>query len=253
MKPTAIIASAIIALGLLALGLCIRSGIDFAASRDRTVDVRGLAEREVPANVVTWPIMFKEVGNSLPTVYANVSATNQRIVDFLKANGITDQEISIGAPKVQDLTTDRYNNQPLPYNYAITSVVTVSSGKVKEIHALINRQGELFAQGIAITNDYNYQITYDFTDLNSIKPEMIAEATKNAREAAKKFADDSESSLGKIKTARQGQFTIDDRDATTPSSLSLLEGEAPGYHPTLAHQLSVVLGTSSPTDKATQL
>lgn len=178
MKPTAIIASAIIALGLLALGLCIRSGIDFAASRDRTVDVRGLAEREVPANVVTWPIMFKEVGNSLPTVYANVSATNQRIVDFLKANGITDQEISIGAPKVQDLTTDRYNNQPLPYNYAITSVVTVSSGKVKEIHALINRQGELFAQGIAITNDYNYQITYDFTDLNSIKPEMIAEATK---------------------------------------------------------------------------
>ena len=216
MKPTAIIASAIIALGLLALGLCIRSGIDFAASRDRTVDVRGLAEREVPANVVTWPIMFKEVGNSLPTVYANVSATNQRIVDFLKANGITDQEISIGAPKVQDLTTDRYNNQPLPYNYAITSVVTVSSGKVKEIHALINRQGELFAQGIAITNDYNYQITYDFTDLNSIKPEMIAEATKNAREAAKKFADDSESSLGKIKTARQGQFTIDDRDATTP-------------------------------------
>lgn len=216
MKPTPIIASAIISLGLLALGLCIRSGIDFAASRDRTVDVRGLAEREVPANVVTWPIMFKEVGNSLPTVYANVSATNQRIVDFLKSNGITDQEISIGAPKVQDLTTDRYNNQPLPYNYAITSVVTVSSGKVKEIHALINRQGELFAQGIAITNDYNYQITYDFTDLNSIKPEMIAEATKNAREAAKKFADDSESSLGKIKTARQGQFTIDDRDSTTP-------------------------------------
>lgn len=216
MKQTAIIASAILALGLLALGLCIRSGIDFAASRDRTVDVRGLAEREVPANVVTWPIMFKEVGNSLPAVYANVSATNQRIVDFLKSNGLTDQEISIGAPKVQDLTTDRYNNQPLPYNYAITSVVTVSSRKVKEVHALINRQGELFAQGIAISNDYNYQITYDFTELNSIKPEMIAEATQNAREAAKKFADDSDSSLGKIKTARQGQFSIEDRDATTP-------------------------------------
>ena len=209
MKPTAIIASVILALGLLALGLCIRSGIDFAASRDRTVDVRGLAEREVPANVVTWPIMFKEVGNSLPAVYANVSATNQRIVDFLKSNGLTDQEISIGAPKVQDLTT-------LPYNYAITSVVTVSSRKVKEVHALINRQGELFAQGIAISNDYNYQITYDFTELNSIKPEMIAEATQNAREAAKKFADDSDSSLGKIKTARQGQFSIEDRDATTP-------------------------------------
>ena len=84
------------------------------------------------------------------------------------------------------------------------------------MHALINRQGELFAQGIAISNDYNYQITYNFTELNSIKPEMIAEATQNAREAAKKFADDSDSSLGKIKTARQGQFSIEDRDATTP-------------------------------------
>ena len=84
------------------------------------------------------------------------------------------------------------------------------------IHGLINRQGELYAKGIAITTDYSTSITYDFTDLNSIKPEMIAEATRNAREAAEKFADDSDSRLGKIKTARQGQFSIEDRDATTP-------------------------------------
>lgn len=216
MKQNSIIAAAVIAVGLLALGLCLRSGLDSFSSRDRVVDVRGLAEREVDANVVTWPIMFKEVGNDLPSVYARVAATNSQIIAFLTQNGIDSTEISVGAPSVRDLQTDRYSNQPLPYNYAVTSVVTVSSGKVKAVHSLINRQGELLSRGIAISNDYSTQITYDFTDLNSIKPEMIAEATRNAREAAKKFADDSDSELGKIKTARQGQFSIEDRDATTP-------------------------------------
>ncbi|MBD5375999.1 MAG: SIMPL domain-containing protein [Bacteroides sp.] len=216
MKLAPVIGSVVIAAGILALGLCIRSGLKSFSDRDRVVDVRGLAEREVNANQVTWPILFKEVGNNLPSVYNKVSATNRQIIDFLTSNGIDSAEISIGAPTVRDLQTDRYNNMPLPYNYALTSVVTVSSDKVKQVHSLINRQGELFSKGIAIGTDYNYQITYSFTDLNTIKPEMIAEATRNAREAAKKFADDSDSRLGKIKTARQGQFTIDDRDATTP-------------------------------------
>ncbi|MDE6049579.1 MAG: SIMPL domain-containing protein [Paramuribaculum sp.] len=215
-KSSTIIAALLIATGLLALGLCLRSGIASFSARDRVVDVKGLAEREVAANKVTWPIMFKEVGNDLPTVYQKVTDTNAQIVNFLKSNGLTDQEISIGAPSVQDLTTDRYNNNPLPYNYAVTSVVTVSSAQVREVHSLINRQGELFSKGIAITSDYNTRISYDYTDLNSIKPEMIAEATENAREAAKKFAEDSNSRLGKIKTARQGQFSIEDRDPTTP-------------------------------------
>lgn len=209
-------ASLLIAAGLVGLGLCIRSGIKSFGDRERVVDVRGLAEMEVDANLVTWPIMFKEVGNDLPAVYERVSVTNGKIIDFLKANGITEDEISVGAPQVRDLQADRYSNQPLPYNYALTSVVTVSSSKVKEVHSLIIRQGELFSQGIAISNDYQYQISYDYTDLNSIKPKMIETATRNAREAAIKFAEDSESRLGKIKTARQGQFTIDDRDATTP-------------------------------------
>ncbi len=215
-KINTIASALLIAAGLLSIGLCLRSGLNSFSNRDRVVDVKGLAEREVAANKVTWPIMFKEVGNDLPSVYQKVTATNSQIVDFLKANGLTDEEISIGAPSVQDLTTDRYNNSPLPYNYAVTSIVTVSSSNVREVHGLINRQGELFSKGIAITSNYNTVISYDYTDLNSIKPEMIAEATGNAREAAKKFAEDSDSRLGKIKTARQGQFTIEDRDPTTP-------------------------------------
>lgn len=206
----------VIALGLLALGLCIRSGLRAIPDSQRTVDVRGLATREVPANRVTWPIVFKQVGNDLPTVYEQVSSTNDAIVKYLKDNGISDSDISISAPSMTDLTTDRYNTQPLPYNYSVQSVVTVSSDKVDKVRELINRQGELLRRGIAIQSDYSYPITYEYTELNSIKPEMIAEATKNAREAANKFAEDSESTLGKIKSAYQGQFSIEDRDNYTP-------------------------------------
>lgn len=215
-KKSIIIASAVIALGLAIMGNCIRSGLKSFNDSQRTVEVRGLSTREVPATQVTWPIVFKQVGNELPQVYATVAQTNDTIVAFLRANGIAQKDISVSAPQMTDLSTDRYNNQPIPFNYSVTSVVTVSSADVDKVRALINRQGELMQRGIPIATDYSNPITYSYTDLNIIKPEMIAEATKNAREAAEKFADDSESRLGKIKEARQGQFTIDDRDAYTP-------------------------------------
>lgn len=218
MKSSSIITGTIVAIGLLALGLCVRSGLrTFNWGSQRTVEVRGLATREVNANRVTWPIVFKETGNDLPMVYNSVTATNDIIVNFLKTNGIPESEISISAPEVTDLRADRYNIQPIPYNYSVQSVVTVSSGQVDKVRQLINRQGELLSRGIAIiAQDYSNRIVYEYTELNSIKPEMIAEATKNAREAAKKFADDSQSELGKIKSAHQGQFSIEDRDAYTP-------------------------------------
>ncbi len=218
MKTSTVITATIVALGLLASGLCVRSGLrTFNWGSQRTVEVRGLATREVKANKVTWPIVFKETGNDLPSVYSSVTATNASIVKFLKSNGVTDSEISISAPQVNDLRADRYNTQPIPYNYSVQSVVTVSSAQVDKVRDLINRQGELLSQGIAIiASDYSNRTVYEYTELNSIKPEMIAEATKNAREAAKKFAEDSQSELGKIKNARQGQFSIEDRDAYTP-------------------------------------
>lgn len=217
MKINAILASAIIAAGLLALGLTIRSGLCSFTDNQRSVDVRGLAEREVPANKVTWPILFRLAGDNLPTVYSNVADTNRKIEQFLTQNGVEASEISVGAPKMED-QSNNYNYKPgITPRYAITSVVTISSGKVDLVRDLINRQGELLSQGIPVgANEYGNSVTYEFTGLNDIKPEMIAEATKAAREAAAKFADDSSSRLGKIKTARQGQFSIEDRDQYTP-------------------------------------
>ncbi|MBD5346385.1 MAG: SIMPL domain-containing protein [Bacteroides sp.] len=204
-------------IGLVTLGFCIRNGLKSFTENSRTVDVRGLAEREVPANHVTWPIVFKLSGNDLPTVYANVSTTNSTVVNFLKDNGLTDSEISVGAPKMED-NIDNYNYKPgLTARYAITSIVTVSSDQVQKVRELILRQGDLLGMGIPVqAQDYGNTISYEFTGLNDIKPAMIAEATENAREAAKKFSDDSGSDLGKIKNARQGQFSIEDRDAYTP-------------------------------------
>ncbi len=212
-----IISSAIIALGVIILGLCVKAGIDNFSSRERVVTVRGLAEKEVKANKVTWPIVCKEIGNDLPNIYTKIKSTNDAIIKFLTSNGVTTDEIVVIAPEIIDLQAERYSSNNHAYRYNVTSVITVTSTNVDNIRILIDRQTELLKQGIAITaGDYNYQTMYDYTDLNEIKPEMIADATRNAREAANKFAADSESSLGKIKTASQGQFSIENRDPYTP-------------------------------------
>lgn len=216
MTNRVIIAAGVLAVGLLALGLCIRGGLKSFNDSQRIVEVRGLSEREVPADQVTWPISFKLTGNELPAIYAQVTSNDNVIVEFLRSNGIAEKDISVSAPQVNDLSADRYNSQPIPFNYSVTSVVTVSSSQVDKVRALINRQGELLQKGIPISTDYSNPITYKFTGLNGIKPEMIAEATKNAREAAEKFASDSDSKIGKIKEARQGQFEVNDRDSYTP-------------------------------------
>ena len=230
-KPEAII----LAIGMLIMGYFIKNGLDTFAGKDRVVTVKGLAEMEVPANKVTWPLMYKEVGNDLPALYNKINNTNQTIVTFLKQKGITEQEISINAPELIDLQADRYNSNPIQFRYNITTVITVTSDKVELVRNLIKEQSELLKQGIAITGgDYRYNVQYDFTGLNAVKPQMIEEATKNARAAAIKFAKDSDSELGKIKRAYQGQFSIEDRVHREYDDISGISGifksfsDAPG-------------------------
>ena len=207
----------VLAIGLVALGAQIKQGIDNFVNKDRVVTVKGLAEMEVPANKVTWPLIYKEVGNDLSTLYNKINDTNKAIVNFLKKKGISESEISINAPEIIDMQAERYNSNPVPYRYNVTTVITVTSNKVDLVRSLISEQSELLKQGIAITGgDYRYNIQFDYTSLNEIKPQMIEEATKNAREAAQKFAKDSDSELGKIRRAYQGQFSIENRDANTP-------------------------------------
>lgn len=212
-----VIAAIIIAIGLFLLGNRIASGLENALGDERTVSVRGLSERIVPADKVVWPLVYKEVGNDLEALASQVNNKNKIIIDYLKTKGISDDEISVSPPEIIDLQAERYVNQNIPYRYNLRTIITVSSKQVDLVRNLINEQGELLDKGIAIVSgEYDAQIDYQFTGLNELKPDMIAEATRNARQAAEQFASDSDSKLGKIKTASQGQFSITSRDQYTP-------------------------------------
>lgn len=207
----------LIAIGLFLVGYQIKTGITGFRDKDRIVSVKGLAEMEVQADKVIWPLMYKELGNDLLVLYNTMNAKNKLIVSFLKKNGIAEEEITIAPSEILDMQAERYNSTPSTYRYNATSVITVTSKNVLKVRKLMSEQSELLKQGIAIAGgDYRYSVVYDFTALNKVKPQMIEEATKNARVAADKFAHDSESELGKIRDASQGQFTISDRDANTP-------------------------------------
>ncbi|MBR1719840.1 MAG: SIMPL domain-containing protein, partial [Phocaeicola sp.] len=153
--------AAIIAVGLLLMGLFIKSGLNSFSNKDRGVQVKGLAEIEVPANKVIWPLVYKEVGNDLIALYNKINKTNSAIVDFLKQKGIDESEISINAPSIQDKQADRYDNSIVQYRYNVTAVITVTSDKVDLVRKLIAEQSELLKQGIAIVGgDWEYKVLY---------------------------------------------------------------------------------------------
>lgn len=209
--------SAIIAAGIIILGLCVKSGIDGFTNKDRKVTVKGLAETEVEADKVTWPILTKELGNDLPGLYERINATTAKVKSFLKSNGIEDSEISVNAPVVVDLNAERYGVAKHDYRYNITSTVTVTSRKVKLVRGIIARQGELLKQGVAVVEGgYGNEVSYEYVSFQKMKPKMMQEAIKNAELTARQFAENSNSRLNKIMTADQGQFSIDNRDSNTP-------------------------------------
>ncbi len=216
-KSDLIPAAFLLGLAIVLLGIFLRGGILKFKESERVVTVKGLSEREVAADKVIWPLVYKEVGDDLPGLYRTLESKNAKIVSFLVTNGIDAAEISVAPPNIIDLEAERYASPQIRYRYNATSVLTVSTDKVEAVRGLMARQGDLIAQGIAVTGgDYQYNIQYLYNGLNDIKPSMIEEATKNARMAAEKFASDSDSKLGKIKTASQGQFSISDVDASTP-------------------------------------
>lgn len=202
--------------GLLALGTCIIIAVGKFTGSKRTVNVKGLATQEVMADHVIWPLVIQDVDNDLVKLYSSMDAKTKEIVSFLTGNGVSSDEISVSAPTVYDRTANRYSNEYIAMRYQMQQVVTVSSDNVTLIKDLVLKQGELLKKGIAVSNDYEYSVQYDFNGLNDLKPGMVEIATRNAREVAQKFANDSGSKLGKIQTASQGQFSIYDRDSNTP-------------------------------------
>ena len=210
------IESLVICAGLVVLGIFIYFGFATLATRDRSVEVRGFSERTVKANKVVWPIPFKNAGGDLNDLYDQSSRSMTLIRKYLRQNGVPDSEITVSSPQVNDNWSEGYANHNQVSHYTIKQVCTVTSSSVDRISGLMGHMQELLKMGVPVSSDYSNAVSYEYTLLDSIKPQMIAEATHSARAAAEKFARDSESRIGKIRHATQGYFSIEDRDQYTP-------------------------------------
>ena len=213
MKENRLMAAAMIAVGIVCLGWFVKAGIDNFANKDRHVTVKGLAEREVPADKVTWSIGTKVTGNDLPLLYESINQQTDKIKSFLKHNGLDEKEITVNPPTINDLEAREWGENNKSFRYIVSTTITVATGKVEQVNKAIFRQAELLKQGVAIENS-NAQ--YDYASFQQMKPEMMAEAIKNAQKTAEQFAEASNARLGGIQTAGQGQFEIDNRDENTP-------------------------------------
>ena len=216
-KPASLILGVSIFLGLLSLGYLLGNAALQFKGYERSVTVKGLSEREVDADIVIWPIQFTAASNDLAGLYESIEASSSRIKAFLTVNGFTSDEISVASPNLTDKSAQQYGDNRAEFRYAAVQTVTVYSSKIATARAVMTKLSELGKQGIVFSGaNYQAQTEYLFTRLNDIKPAMIEEATRQAREVAEKFAADSQSTLGKIKRASQGQFSISDRDQNNP-------------------------------------
>ena len=215
---SAAILGGLLCLGLLGFGLQVSTAMLQVKALERSVVVKGLAEKEVTADVVIWPIRFSEVGNDLLGLYDAIEKKTELVQAFLADNGFEYSEISVGPPAIVDKQAQNYGNDRIEgFRYTANVIITLYSSNIDRVRSTMRKTLSLGKQGIVIGGQqYGDQTRFLFSGLNTIKPGMIAEATRNAREVALQFARDSESTLGKIKVARQGQFSIADRDSNTP-------------------------------------
>ncbi len=183
----------------------------------RNVVVKGLSERTVSADIVSWPIKITGVSNSVPELTADMRKKTEVVCDFLRKKGLSLEDFQKSSFNVIDKQANLYGgDEKSSYRYLCVSMVVIYTSKIETVREIFATLPELAKLGVLInTNDYDSRPKYFYSKLSELKPLMIQEATKNAREVALKFAEDSKSKVGKIKSASQGLFTIADRDNST--------------------------------------
>jgi hypothetical protein len=205
-----------LAVGLIVGGSYLKSAAIQWKSAERSVTVKGLAEREVRADLALWPLHFTVTGDELSTVQQQVNRQADIIRRFLTDAGFKPESITTTSPQVTDRYANSYGNQRPPTRYSAETTVLVRTPKIDRVKQAMPRVGELVSLGVVLSPNYEYRTEFLFTDLETIKPEMIAQATADARKAARQFAEDSGSKLGAIRSASQGYFSIQDLDSYTP-------------------------------------
>ena len=203
-----LLAGALIALGLCLGGCFIYLGMSKFANKDRAVSVKGLSTREVEADHAVWPLAYAWNGNDLPSLYAQLENVTARVKQHLLSMGFEESDIRQGSISVNDNWSDYYGNHRPEYKYTLSTSLIVSTDKVQLVVASQGKEAELLKEGIIVKTE-RWNLDYQFNGLPELKPSMIEEATQNARAVAQKFADDAQCSLGSIRKASQGQFSIE--------------------------------------------
>lgn len=213
------IQAAIVAVALVIAGYFIGNMHRNSVSYNRFVQVKGLSEKEVMADLAVWPIQITLTGNDLKALKSDIEKQKAEVQQFFTDQGFDENELTIGSTNIEDARAQLYggNSDGRAFRYVVKTEFTVRTGDIEKLQTALTESLSLISKGVLIGSKNTWRpIEYIFTRLNEIKPAMIEEATKNAREVAEKFALDSNSKVGKIKTARQGLFTINDRDQNSP-------------------------------------
>ncbi|HEV2577462.1 MAG TPA: SIMPL domain-containing protein [Acidobacteriaceae bacterium] len=204
----------LLAIGLVVGGLLLGTRIRDFKRADRYVEVKGLVERTVKSDSATWPISFSEAGDSLPTVFAASEKDKAAVIAFLQAQGFSPADVTLGSISVTDRSTQQFNNNNHGPRFVVDQTITVQSNDVDKVAAANSHTADLIRAGIVIQSGGNGigggggGVIYKFNGLNALKPDMITEATRNARASADRFAADSGSQVGAIRSAEQGVFSI---------------------------------------------
>lgn len=202
-----LLAAVVVAVGVAVGGKFIGDGFRDGRATDRYVTVKGVAEREVSADLAVWPVRITETGDDLGATQSRLEQDVDSLIVFLVGEGIAQENILRGRVEVQDLLAQAYRPEGIEKGrYILAQTVTVRTDDVTLVDMAASRIGELVKMGVAFAETGGP--SYVFTGLNDIKPDMIAEATKAAREGAQRFAEDSGSTVGAIRRANQGVFTI---------------------------------------------
>ena len=197
----------ILAVGIALAGWFVYQGAVRIANKDRAVAVKGLSTRDVQADFVVWPLQFAVQGDDLAALYTSMNKTRDEVKSFLKSKGFVEEDLRVGSTSVEDQWSGYYSRRP-DFRYKLSSTIVVATKNVELVSKTNGLESELLQRGIILSSN-EWSIDYQFNGLNELKPEMIEEATKNARAVALKFAEDAGCDLGSIRHANQGQFSIE--------------------------------------------
>lgn len=205
----------LVAVGIALCGWFVGRGFTNARTADRFVSVKGVAERDVRADMALWPIRFTSTDDNLARAQQKFDESRRAVIEFLARHGIDAVSVELQNFDVTDVLANPYRGPgAITSRYIISGTLMVRVGEPALVHKASQDLGSLVSAGVVFSSQGGYASgpTFLYTKLNDLKPEMIAEATASAREAAEQFAKDSDSDLGGIRQASQGVFQILPRD-----------------------------------------